>query len=132
MKNYSKNPLDILNDLKSWQKYKKGMCETCIGLCCYMPVEVTNHDLVRLEILDPFHLNLNEREIIKTAQQHPAIDRFTKSTNKYTLVQKPNMSCFYLDKNGRCTVYEKRPDTCRNHPQIGPRPEYCAYVKKSL
>jgi Fe-S-cluster containining protein len=24
-------------------------------------------------------------------------------------------------------VYEKRPNTCRLHPQVGPRPGYCPY-----
>ncbi|MFO6335145.1 YkgJ family cysteine cluster protein, partial [Pseudomonas aeruginosa] len=33
-----------------------------------------------------------------------------------------------LDRKTRlCTIYARRPDTCRNHPRIGPRPGYCAY-----
>ncbi|MCK5516299.1 MAG: YkgJ family cysteine cluster protein, partial [Desulfobulbaceae bacterium] len=43
--------------------------------------------------------------------------------------------CLYLDqKTRRCTIYTKRPDTCRNHPQIGPRPGYCAfgYMSRAL
>ncbi|MEX8496351.1 YkgJ family cysteine cluster protein, partial [Leptothrix ochracea] len=27
----------------------------------------------------------------------------------------------------RCTVYEQRPNTCRKHPQVGPKPGYCPY-----
>lgn len=26
------------------------------------------------------------------------------------------LSCKYLDKNGKCSVYEKRPNICRNYP----------------
>ena len=44
-----------------------------------------------------------------------------------------NNDCLYLDRKSRlCTIYEKRPDTCRNHPKIGPRPGYCAYKPKEV
>ncbi|MGZ3788711.1 MAG: YkgJ family cysteine cluster protein [Bacteriovorax sp.] len=124
------NIQEHLNDLKRWTKYKKGLCDTCAGLCCYMPVEVRVNDLVRLNVLDEFHLELSEREQVKDALKHPAIQRFTPSTEKFTLKQKPDGSCYFLDANKLCTRYEDRPDTCRNHPQIGPRPGFCAYMKK--
>ena len=125
-----KNIQEHLNDLQGWTKYKKGLCETCAGLCCYMPVEVKIQDLIRLKILNEFHLELSEREQIKDALKHPSILRFTPSTEKFTLRQKPDGSCYFLDANKKCTEYELRPDTCRNHPQIGPRPGYCGYMKK--
>ncbi len=119
-----------LKDLSRWTLYKKGLCDTCEGLCCYMPVEVRTSDLVRLGILVEFHLELSEREQIKEALKHPAVARYTPSTEKFTLTQKHDSSCFFLDQNKRCTTYETRPETCRNHPKIGPRPNYCAYMKK--
>ena len=119
-----------LKDLNRWNLYKKGMCDTCEGLCCYMPVEVVMADLIRLGILAEFHLELSEKVQIKDALKHPGVLRFTPSTSKYTLAQKPNGSCFFLDHNKRCTQYESRPETCRNHPKIGPRPGFCAYMKK--
>ncbi|MDO9182731.1 MAG: YkgJ family cysteine cluster protein [Bacteriovorax sp.] len=125
-----KNIQEKLNDLQGWTKYKKGLCDSCMGLCCYMPVEVRVSDLIRLNILDEFHLQLNEREQIKDALKHPAILRYTPSSKMFTLKQKPDGSCYFLDLNKKCTQYETRPDTCRNHPQIGPRPGYCAYTKK--
>jgi len=27
-------------------------------------------------------------------------------------------------------VYEQRPNTCRKHPQVGPRPNFCPYGLK--
>lgn len=125
----SKNALDFLSDLKNWRPYKKELCQSCIGLCCYMPVEAVITDLIRMEILTPFHLELTEREVIKDALKHPGIDRFTKSTDKFTLKQKPSGECYFL-VDGRCQIYEKRPETCRNHPKIGPRPNFCPYYKK--
>ncbi|MFO6369419.1 YkgJ family cysteine cluster protein, partial [Pseudomonas aeruginosa] len=45
-----------------------------------------------------------------------------------TLTRMANGDCLYLDRKTRlCTIYARRPDTCRNHPRIGPRPGYCAY-----
>ena len=125
-----KNIQEHLNDLSGWAKYKKGLCDDCIGTCCYMPVELPVKDLIRLNILDEFHSELSLREQIKDALKHPAILRYTPSTEKFTLKQKPDGSCYYLDAQKKCTMYEQRPDTCRNHPQIGPRPGFCAYVKK--
>lgn len=119
-----------LNTLHQWTQYKKGLCESCEGLCCYMPVEARVSDLIRLGILVDFHLELSPKEQIKEALKNPAVTRFTPSTEKFTLAQKPDGSCFYLDKFKKCTRYQDRPDTCRNHPQVGPRPGYCAYMKK--
>jgi len=126
-----KNIQVILDDLNRWTKYKKDMCQSCEGLCCYMPVEVKVHDLIRLGILTDFHLELSAKEQIKDALNHPAVARFTPSTEKFTLKQNPDGSCFFLTEDKRCSHYTNRPDTCRNHPQIGPRPGFCAYLKKS-
>jgi Fe-S-cluster containining protein len=57
--------------------------------------------------------------------------RYTPSSEKFTLKQKSDGSCYFLDQNKKCTQYINRPDTCRNHPQVGPRPGFCAYIQKS-
>ena len=122
---------DRLNDLRLWLPFKKELCETCIGSCCYMPVEIMIVDLLRLKILDEFHTELPLKDQIKEALKNPAIKRYTPSTEKFTLTQKPNGSCFYLNVEGRCSQYDLRPNTCRNHPRIGPKPNFCAYIKKN-
>ncbi len=120
---------ELLKDTKRWTAYKKNLCESCEGLCCYMPVEVETSDLIRLGVLVDFHLELSPKELVKEALKNPAVARFTSSSNKFTLAQKPDGSCFFLDQTKKCTRYNDRPNTCRNHPQIGPRPGYCAYMK---
>jgi Fe-S-cluster containining protein len=46
-------------------------------------------------------------------------------------VRMGNNDCLYLDRKSRlCTIYDLRPDTCRNHPKIGPRPGFCAFKPK--
>ncbi|WP_370448043.1 YkgJ family cysteine cluster protein [Chromobacterium violaceum] len=43
-----------------------------------------------------------------------------------------NGDCLYLDaQTRRCTIYERRPNTCRNHPKVGPKPNFCAYTRDS-
>lgn len=122
---------DRLSDLRDWLPYKKELCESCVGTCCYMPVEIITEDLLRMQIFNTFHLELSINEQIKEALKNSAIKRYTPSSQKFTLVQKPDGSCFYLDKKGRCSIYDLRPNTCRNHPRIGPKPNFCAYIKKS-
>lgn len=121
---------ELLKDLSRWTHYKNGMCETCEGLCCYMPVEVKTSDLIRMGILADFHLEMTLKEQMKDALKHPGVARYTSSSERYTLTQKPDSSCYFLDANKRCTAYSDRPDTCRNHPKIGPKPGSCAYLKK--
>lgn len=126
-----KNIQEHLNDLQGWTKYKKGLCELCSATCCFMPVEASVSDLIRLNILDEFHMELSERDKIKDALKHPAILRYTASSEKFTLKQKPDGSCFFLDLNKKCTKYNQRPETCRNHPQVGPRPGFCAFRSRA-
>ena len=121
---------ELLKDLSHWTYYKKGMCDSCEGLCCYMPVEVKTSDLIRLGILAEFHLEMTLKEQIRDALKHPGVQRYTASTENFTLTQKSDSTCFFLDSNKRCSHYDIRPDTCRNHPIIGPRPGFCAYMKK--
>ena len=46
----------------------------------------------------------------------------------FTLARRSSGDCQFLDaKERHCTVYENRPNTCRTHPQIGPKPGYCPY-----
>jgi hypothetical protein len=45
----------------------------------------------------------------------------------FMITQKPNDDCYFLDSKTRlCSVYEKRPDTCRQFPsQLGTRVGFC-------
>ena len=61
------------------------------------------------------------------------VERFNQKSGVFTLARMSNNDCLYLDRKSRlCTIYDKRPDTCRNHPKVGPRPGYCAYKPKPL
>ncbi len=117
-----------IDNLKTWVKYKKGLCDSCRGTCCSLPVEVKFSDLARMGAVDPFEADEPAKKLAKRLSKEGVIQHFNFKTETYTLSQRSNDDCVYLDQKSRlCTIYQVRPDTCRNHPQIGPRPGHCAY-----
>lgn len=115
----------------TWKAYKVGMCENCYGSCCTMPVEVKASDLVRLGIASEDEVQTSLKKLAKRLQREGYISSFRQGTDLFMLTAKANDDCYFLDTKTRlCTVYEKRPDVCRQFPSIGPRPGYCPVMKK--
>jgi Fe-S-cluster containining protein len=85
--------------------------------------------LVRLGLVEPFEAEHEApKQIAKRLQKMGAIEHFNFKNSIFTLSRCANGDCVNLDaQTRRCTVYEKRPNTCRLHPQVGPRPGYCPY-----
>lgn len=121
-----------LEDTRTWTKYTKKLCSGCMGSCCSLPVEVKVHDLVRMGLMDEFELQEHPKYIARRLMKEHIVEHYHNKTQTFTLLRMANGDCLYLDNLSRlCTIYEKRPDTCRNHPQIGPRPGYCAFIPKA-
>lgn len=117
-----------LDRLETWFKYRAGLCEHCRATCCTMPAEVGVTDLVRMAVIDAFDAGEPPKRLARRLKQAGLIDHFNFKTGRYTLARLANGDCVFLDpRTRRCTVYQQRPDTCRNHPQVGPRPGYCAF-----
>jgi Fe-S-cluster containining protein len=118
-----------VDNCDTWTRYRNGLCNTCAANCCTMPVEVKLPDLVRLELVDPFEAEHEEpKQIAKRLQKMGVIEHFNFKNSIFTLSRRANGDCQNLDvKTRRCNVYDKRPNTCRLHPQVGPRPGYCPY-----
>lgn len=114
--------------LETWARYHKGLCEGCRATCCTLPVEVRVADLIRLGVLDEFDAEEPPKQLARRLMKDGVVQHFNHKRGLFTLQQMANGDCLFLDrKTRRCTVYANRPDTCRNHPQVGPRPGYCAY-----
>ena len=117
-----------LDRLDTWAKYRSGMCLGCMAGCCTLPVEVRISDLIRIGLVDEFERDEPAKNIARRLQKEGVVERFNQKSGIFTLARMSNNDCLYLDrKSRRCTIYDKRPDTCRNHPHVGPRPGYCAY-----
>ncbi len=118
-----------VDNCETWTRYRNGLCNSCAANCCTMPVEVKLPDLVRLGLVDPFEAEHEApKQIAKRLQKMGAIEHFNFKNSIFTLSRRANGDCVNLDaQTRRCTVYDKRPTTCRLHPQVGPRPGYCPY-----
>lgn len=115
----------------TWLRFHKDLCEQCQACCCAMPVEVWLSDLIQMGLVDSFEAEEAPRQIAKRLQQARIISQYNHSSGIFVLARRANGDCLYLDKDSRrCTIYEKRPRTCRNHPQKGPKPGYCAFKPK--
>jgi Fe-S-cluster containining protein len=115
----------------TWIKYERTMCGSCVSTCCTMPVEVRFNDLLRIGLVQEFERAEPRKNIAKRLQKEGIVERYNQKQEIFTLVRMANNDCLYLDRKSRlCTIYELRPDTCRNHPKIGPRPGFCAFKPK--
>lgn len=118
-----------IDRLETWTRYRPGLCANCAANCCTLPVEVRVPDLVRLLLLDPFEAEHEApKQIARRLSKAGVIEHFNFKHAIFTLARRASGDCVFLDAvTRRCTVYERRPDTCRKHPQVGPRPGYCPY-----
>ena len=129
-----KSPISIVDvdRLDTWTRWRSGLCDSCAANCCTMPLEVRLPDLVRLGLVDAFEAEHEEpKRIAKRLQKAGLIDHFNHKHSLFTMARRASGDCCFLDAlTRRCTVYERRPETCRLHPQKGPRPGYCAFGAK--
>lgn len=118
--------------LESWRKYQKGLCTDCWAGCCTLPVEAKISDLVRLGLTTPEEADWDLSGLIKRLTKARVIEGYDPREQMFILAQVSGRDCLYLHPTTRtCTVYEKRPDTCRNFPKIGPKSGFCPYKLKT-
>ncbi|MDR3088936.1 MAG: YkgJ family cysteine cluster protein [Desulfobulbaceae bacterium] len=119
-----------LEDTATWSIFHAKMCRDCRALCCRLPVEATADDLIGMELLSDFDRQEKPRSLAKQLKKRGLIDHFHAKSGKFTLARRANGDCLFLNEESRrCAMYEKRPATCRNHPQVGPRPGFCPYQR---
>ena len=117
-----------LRDTDTWTLYTDGLCQGCRGLCCHLSVEVTVDDLLRLEVIEPIDAQLSLQKIARKLRLQGVISGFSPTRAVFTLAKAPTGDCIFQDPQSRgCTLYAKRPETCRAFPQIGARLGHCPY-----
>ena len=116
----------------TWKKYDQTNCTHCRANCCSMPVEIKIDDLIRLEIASRDEVENSIKKLAKRLKKEGYISSYREGTEFFMLTQKPNSDCYFLNSQTRlCTVYEKRPDTCRQFPsQMGTRIGFCPMERK--
>jgi Fe-S-cluster containining protein len=108
------------------------MCDGCWSGCCTLPVEVSAADLIRLGLVTEFEAAGGLKAVAKRLLKEKVIQAFQARSQLFILEQRNGRDCIYLDKNRLCTVYEKRPEVCRQFPKIGPRPGFCPQLDKRI
>jgi len=120
-----------IDDIRTWVKYRCRLCQHCRASCCTLPVEVKAADLIRMKLMDRCELEDNPKTIARRLKKEGVVEHFHYKSATYTLTRMANGDCIYLDKKTRlCTIYALRPNTCRRHPEVGPRPGFCAFRLK--
>lgn len=109
----------------TWMKFRPSLCEGCFAGCCTLPVEVTEIDLLRLELISEDEALGSLKKVAKRLEKEGIAHSFRVKTKYFILTQRQNGDCRFLDEKRRCSVYDKRPQVCRRFPDIGPRPGFC-------
>jgi Fe-S-cluster containining protein len=100
------------------------MCRGCQADCCAMLLEVKIKDLARLDLCTE---DEEPKKVFQRLKKQKIAQTYRAATGMFLMQSKANGDCQFLDSQTRlCTVYEKRPDTCRRFPTVGgPRPAFC-------
>jgi Fe-S-cluster containining protein len=110
-------------------------CRACANCCKIAETDVTQRDIVRLSK----YLGITAGEFV---------ERYTTSSafeQREPILRRRDTGCIFLEGND-CTIYEARPDTCRDFPhlirgagsfesrmwQMVDRATYCPIVYNSL
>ena len=121
-----------INRLETWTRFRESLCRSCRATCCSLPVEVQVEDLVRMGVVDAFDAQEQPKRLAKRLMKEGVVEHFNHKHARFTLTRMSNGDCHYLDPKSRlCTIYDRRPNTCRQHPQVGPKPGYCAYIART-
>lgn len=116
----------------TWKKYDANFCTSCVANCCRMPVEVKLSDLIRLGLTDEDEAAGSIRKLAKRLIKEKVLKSYREGTEFFMISQRSNDDCYFLHPQTRlCTVYDNRPDTCRQFPTVvGPKIGYCPGQKR--
>jgi Fe-S-cluster containining protein len=116
----------------TWTRFRPSLCQDCWAGCCTLPVEVTVPDLIRLELMTPDEAEGSLKRVARRLEQSGHVVSYRVRTGLFILQQRQGGECVFLGEDRRCTVYEKRPEVCRQFPRIGPRPDFCPARRQNL
>ena len=116
-----------IDRISTWTQFAgAAQCEGCFAGCCTLPVEVSADDLLRLEAISEDERNGSLKKLFRRLHREGIARSFHSVSGFFILEQRNGRDCIYLHPTTRrCTVYERRPETCRNFPRVGPKPGYC-------
>ena len=103
-----------------WRKYLKFRCTGCGNCCKGTVVMLTELDVQRIVTgtgRDPQEfVRFFPEERVELDKRSPWWVKFGRTRTVMALRWQRGPRCFFLDRDDRCTIYEHRPVTCREHP----------------
>jgi Fe-S-cluster containining protein len=105
---------------RNWRKYLKFRCTGCGNCCRDTVVLLTDADVRRIregtgKPVEEF-VHFFSVGAVEMGKRHPLWVRFSQRRATMGLKWKEGHCGFLDDDNNRCTIYEHRPVTCREHP----------------
>lgn len=105
---------------QDWQKYLNFRCTGCGNCCRRTTVMVTDEDIHRIQRgvglpADDF-IHFVDQKDVNLPKRGPWWVHFGPKRAVMALRHRAGGACIFLDNEQRCTIYEHRPVTCREHP----------------
>ena len=85
-----------------------------------------------MELITPEEAAQSVKKIARKLVDQKLVKSFRVRSGLFTLEQRTNGDCVFLDKNRLCTIYDKRPQVCRKFPELGPRPGFCPEKRRQV
>ena len=105
---------------ENWKKYLNFRCTGCGNCCRRTIVMITDEDIHRIECgtgrSASSFVRFVDQEEINLPKRGPWWVNFNAKRAVMALRHRPGGACIFLDDSERCTIYEDRPVTCREHP----------------
>lgn len=105
---------------EGWQRYLNFRCTGCGNCCRRTHVLVTDEDIRRIErgvgrAATEF-IRFVPEDDVGIEKRSPWWIRLSGTRAVMALKHRVGGACMFLDDEDRCTIYEHRPVTCREHP----------------
>jgi Fe-S-cluster containining protein len=103
-----------------WQRYLNFRCTGCGNCCRGTHVLITDEDVRRVEqgtgkaAID--FVRFVPEDDVALEKRSPWWIRLGSKRAALALKHRPGGACTFLDDENRCSIYEHRPVTCREHP----------------
>jgi Fe-S-cluster containining protein len=122
-------PVDILRP-RTWVKFKPEHCRNCQAGCCTLPLRVDSEDLFHMGFISLQEVSAPQKPIAERLIKAGIVKSYNTRRKLFMIRRHRNNDCIFLDKNRRCSIYDRRPYVCRDFPNSSARPGYCPYQAK--
>jgi len=121
-----------IDDTRTWTRYSRSLCSSCAARCCTLIVEVSTEDMINCGYASLWETQHDMKGLVKSLKKQGIIKRYNIRTEKFVLEQTAKGECIFLDERKLCSIYDRRPRVCREHPDVaGPRRGFCPYRLKN-